>query len=297
MELNDTRLRVLFEAHRCGSMRAASEAMDVAPSSVSRQIAALEEEVGIAVIVKGRHSVRLTEAGEALLAYYSDRRVQLESVKAELEDLRSMRTGHVRIGIGQNLVDPLLTQAIQRYREELPGIRIHLTEMPSSEVVSHLARDEFHFGVLLNPPLDPMVRHRFTCEQAMSAVMLKSHALACMPSVSLAELVKHPMVLPAPNFRSRQVFDAICGKEGLVVDPVVTVTSVHMLVSCIRAGIGIGLAPQRYLAEHECGDLGSVPVGGNALGSMNVVVATRVGRRLPGSAEVLLRLFIRALMA
>ena len=295
MELNDTRLRVLFEAHRCGSMRAASEVMDVAPSSVSRHIAALEEEVGIAVIVKGRHSVQLTEAGHALLAYYSDRRMHLESVKAELEDLRSMRTGHVRIGIGQNLVDPLLTRAIQRYREELPGIRIHLAEMSSSEVVSQLARDEFHFGVLLNPPLDPMVRHRFSCDQAMTAVMPRSHGLASRPSLSLAELVKHPMVLPAPNFRSRQVLDAICAKEGLVVDPVVTVTSVHMLVSCIRAGIGIGLAPQLYLAEHACADLASVPVDGDALGSMNVVVATRVGRRLPNSAEILLRLLIRAL--
>ena len=125
MELNDTRLRFLFEAHRCGSMRAASEVMDVAPSSVSRHITALEEEVGLPVIDKGRHSVQLTEAGRALLEYYTQRRMQLESVKAALDDLRSMRTGHVRIGVGQNLVDPLLAAAIHRYRQDLPGIRIH----------------------------------------------------------------------------------------------------------------------------------------------------------------------------
>ena len=64
MALTDAKLRYLAETASLGSMRAASEKLDVAVSSISRQIAQLEADIGLPLIERGRRSIKLTEAGE-----------------------------------------------------------------------------------------------------------------------------------------------------------------------------------------------------------------------------------------
>ncbi|MBW8077744.1 MAG: LysR family transcriptional regulator, partial [Gallionella sp.] len=62
--LSDAKLRYLAEAAALGSMHAASEKLDVAVSSISRQIAQLESELGLPLIERGRRALKLTQAGE-----------------------------------------------------------------------------------------------------------------------------------------------------------------------------------------------------------------------------------------
>src|SRR5882724_12218142 len=66
---SDLNLQYLYEAARLGSMRAAADLLAVAASSISRQIAQLEGEVGTALIERGARRLRLTEAGRLLIEY------------------------------------------------------------------------------------------------------------------------------------------------------------------------------------------------------------------------------------
>ncbi len=296
MEVSDSRLKYLHEAHRRGTMRAASEHFDVAPSSVSRQIAGLERELGLQLVEKGLHKVRLTEAGRLLVDYYEQRNSHHEDLVAALDDLRGMRSGHVRLAVGQNLVTTLLAQVIQQYRSEWPGIRVHVTEVASQQVQSLVCQDEVDFGLLLNPPQDPQLVDRFSFEQPLRVVATKDHPLARQASVTLAEILSHPLVLPTGNFRSRQILEELAVKAGLTLDPVVTVSTIHMLLSCIRARIGIGLLPVIYL-NHEPGteDLVSIPIDDAVLSAFSVHLMARRGRTLPRSAHVLINLLERSI--
>jgi len=66
--LNEIPLKYLYESARQGTMRAASEELDVATSSISRQITSLEKELGISLIEKNRRGIKLTEAGQLACA-------------------------------------------------------------------------------------------------------------------------------------------------------------------------------------------------------------------------------------
>ncbi|MGJ7574829.1 LysR family transcriptional regulator [Variovorax sp. RB2P76] len=296
MEVNDSRLRYLYEAERRGTMRAASEHFNVAPSSVSRQIAALERELGVSLVEKGRHTVKLTEAGRLLVDYYRERNGRYESLMAALDDVRGMRTGHVRVAVGQALVNSLLARVIDRYRRDWPGIRIHVMEVATQQVMSLISQDEVHFGLLLNPPPDPQLRDRFHFAQPLRVVMLKTHPLAARTSVTMKDLLSVPLVLPTGNFRSRQLLEEIAVHEGLELDPVMTVSSIHMLVSCIRSGIGVGLLTNIFLSyEPHTEDLIALPIENAVLSSFSVHAMTRIGRTLPKSAQVLLDMVERAI--
>ena len=291
MEISDSRLKYLYEAHRQGTMRAASEHFNVAPSSVSRQIASLERELGMVLVEKGRHTVHLTEAGELLVAYYREREGRHELLVSALDDLRGMRTGQVRIAVGQSLVNSLLATVIQRYRKEWPGIHIHVIEVATQQVLSLISQDEVHFGLLLNPPADSKLRDRFSFPLPFEAVMPGGHPLASRRMVSLRDVMAFPLVLPTTNFRSRQLLEDIALKERLKLSPAVTVSSIPMLLSCIRAGVGVGVLPNIQInLNEEPGreSLVSVPIDDKTLSSFAVHAMTRLGRTLPRSAKVLL---------
>ena len=76
--LGENRLRYLYEAARLGTMRAASDELNVATSSISRQIAALEKELGMRLIEGVRRKIKLTEAGNVAFAYYREMQAHQE---------------------------------------------------------------------------------------------------------------------------------------------------------------------------------------------------------------------------
>ena len=96
---SDIRLRYLYESARLGTMRAASDKLDVATSSVSRQIGELESELGLKLIEKGRRRIKLTEAGEAACLYYKEKLSQEEAFLSKIEELKSIRTGKITLAV------------------------------------------------------------------------------------------------------------------------------------------------------------------------------------------------------
>lgn len=298
MEISDSRLKYLYEAHRQGTMRAASEHFNVAPSSVSRQISSLERELGLTLVEKGRHTVHLTEAGEVLVAFYRERVGRHESLVSALDDLRGMRTGHVHVAVGQSLVNSLLAGVIQRYRQDWPGIRVHVTEVATQQVLALIAQDEVHFGLLLNPPPDAQLRGRFSVALPFEAVMPLTHPLAKRRTVSLREIFEFPLVLPTANFKSRQLLEEIAIKESLPLNPAVTASSIAMVLSCIRAGVGVGVLPNISLNQEPGREnLVGVPIDNVVLSSFTVHAMTRLGRTLPHAAQVLLDMLEREIAA
>ncbi|HEX2139899.1 MAG TPA: LysR family transcriptional regulator, partial [Woeseiaceae bacterium] len=107
-KFNDHRLRYLYEAVRGGTMRAASEKLNVAPSSISRQIAQLEEELGIPLIERSRRSLKLTEAGEIAINYFRELTTHQEAFISQLRDLRGLKGGTVKLAVGEGFIGDLL---------------------------------------------------------------------------------------------------------------------------------------------------------------------------------------------
>lgn len=106
IDMQDHRLRYLHLSHDKGSMRAAAEALGVATSSVSRQIARLEEELDIELVRPGTHRISLTAAGEAAVDYYVERLRQHSALIDRLDELRQRQQASTVIAIGEGLLAP-----------------------------------------------------------------------------------------------------------------------------------------------------------------------------------------------
>lgn len=114
-------LYYFHEAARLGSMRLASDKIGVAVSSISRQIAQLERDMGVALIERGRRSIRMTEAGQLAYEYYQGCVANEEAFMNRLHEHRQMKAGKVSIAVGEGFLGGFFSKVLEEFRASTPA--------------------------------------------------------------------------------------------------------------------------------------------------------------------------------
>lgn len=286
---SDDRISYLFEACRLGTMRAASEYLDISTSSISRQIASLERDLGTSLIEKGRHTIQLTEAGRVVLEYYKSYVQEREALLSRINDLRGLRKGHLIIAAGQGLVQMPLVLALRGFLAKWPGIRVSVRSAPTRDVVEMVQGDQAHFGIILNPPDDPRVQSKAAIDQPNCLIVFPSHPLAGREQVSIRDLSDQKLLLPESGFRLRHILKQHERDDSFQLNTVVTASNIQVLIDCVLAEIGVTILPNSCVAHLlETGHLVSIPFVDAALRESQVHIIRRVGRKLPRGAVMLM---------
>jgi DNA-binding transcriptional LysR family regulator len=118
-------MRILAEVADRGSFAGAAQAVHLTPSAVSQHIAALEREVGIALVERGPRAVRLTPAGAALAAETGAIVARLREVEAKVRALGGLHTGTLRLGAFASAAG-LVVPRPEHPRRSSPGPRHEL---------------------------------------------------------------------------------------------------------------------------------------------------------------------------
>ena len=275
-------------------MRAAADKLGVAVSSISRQISQLEGEAGIALIEHGRRSVKLTEAGHLMVAYYNEHVAHREAFDLRLADLKGLRAGQVKLVIGEGFVGEALSGVLCRFAARHEGVQIDVHMAASSNEVTQLViEDEAHLGLAFQSSEDPRVRVRASMRQPIVAVMRKEHALARRNSVQLKDLEGRPMCLIQPSFKTRQLLRVAEAAERVTLRPSITANSLVLLKDLLRNADYVTLLP--LLAVHReigRGELVAIPFQSSVLQDTSVQLISRLGRHLPPAAHRLLNMLV-----
>lgn len=281
MQINDSRIHFLYQAWRSGSMRAASEVLEMAPSSISRQIAQLEREVGSALIEHGRREILLTDAGHAIIEYYRARQTSLEGLNAQLRDLSAARTGHVKFAIGEGFLGEALYGTLDDFMDIYPGFTLSVSVTDTTEMMRLLMDDEVHFGLGFHPLSHPQIVSRFRAAVPLKAIMHASHPLAHRSSITIAELCAEPLALMGQMFRIRQMIDLAATDSGHLVAPVLTTNSIPLLIRSACARRALTVLPEFSLrSELSSGQLVAVRIVSMHMQAVNVHMITRRNRLL-----------------
>ena len=138
VELDLRRLRVLRELQERGTLGAVAAALRYSPSAVSQQLAALEKDVGVALLEKAGRGVRLTDAGR-LLAQHADVLLSAaEQARADLASLTGEVRGTVRAGGLQSATRHLLVPALRQTLLRHPQVRVEVTELELEQALPEL---------------------------------------------------------------------------------------------------------------------------------------------------------------
>ncbi|MCE4060515.1 LysR family transcriptional regulator [Pandoraea sputorum] len=291
--INESRLSYLFEAVQCGTVRAAADRLDIAPSAVSRQIALLEAELALPLIERHKRGVHLTQAGRLLMEYYREQRAHREDLLAKLQEVRGLRRGHIRLAVGEGFVSDLMGAPLQFFCKRYPDITLTLDLAGTNEVMRLVAEDDADIGLVYNPPAEPKIVSRAQLAQPVHAIVAPGSPLIAkadkLGTLTLDALYDVPLALMHGSYGTRQLMELAEQSEKHRLVPTVTTNSISVLKHFVRAGLGATFLPTFAVSQEiDAGVLRALPIDHPILSNAEAHLITRAGRRLSGAANRLL---------
>ena len=270
-------------------MRAASEKLEVEPSTISRQIAELERSLGTELIERSRRKVRLTEAGKLTIDYYRDVRTTEDSYLANLENLKSARSGTVVISMG----DALITDSFQHMLDGFVGahcdLKLCVRTGGTAEIIHSVLEDESHFGFIFHVTSEPRISIRLSLAQPLQAVVAPTHPIARKRVVGLDDLAREPLALPPESFQIRQIIHEAEKEQGVFLNCAFESNSFKLLKWFARSEHGVTILNESHAGDDlQAGNLVAIPIHSSVLKNTRVSLISRAGRKLPVVVQIVL---------
>ncbi len=256
--------------------------LNLTQSAASRQILALESELGVRLFDRIGRSIKLTSEGEDLLVRSRRLLSDAESLGERARALKSGQAGVLRVGAAPQIMENLLADFLQGYRKRHPGIEIHLVEDQGGRLPARLEAGDMHVAIL--PDSDDRFFRRLLYPMFMIAVMPKGHRLSRRAVLSVAELADEPLLRLGPGFASHAWFDAACQVERIRPRVLLESITPHALIAFARTGLGIALINSVVRIPRESVRAAVVVHHGAPIGRWTVAAWSRQ-RFLPPYAE------------
>src|SRR6201999_790157 len=198
-------LQYVDEVARTGSIRKASDRLNVTASAVNRRIMDLEEELGSPLFERRPRGVRLTAAGEVFVNYLRQQDGEVARMKSQIEDLKGMRRGTVRIACSQALALEFLPRQIGEFRKRHSFVAFDVKVFDHEQAMAAVANYDVDLALVFRPPFLASFQPLLTLEHLIVAVMSAKYPLAARRAVLLRDSAASPVALPESSIGGRQL--------------------------------------------------------------------------------------------
>lgn len=243
-------LRYFLEIAREENMTKAAERLHVSQPSLSRQMKALEEELGQKLFYRGSYSIHLTDEGMLLRKRAEDLLEMADKIEAEFRSLDQMTGGDIYIGCAESHLVKYLAQAVHHLYESHPLIRYHIVSGDTIQVAEKLDKGLFDFAFIVEPPdLSHYNYLEITGSDLWGAVMRTDHPLADKASIEIDDLI------PYPIFSSEQAvnsdFPRWCGEKADKLNLLASFNLSNNAAVFAREGLGLALTFHKLVDTSE----------------------------------------------
>lgn len=292
--LDPVSLRLFVAVCEEGSIARAAGREAMVASALSKRIAALEAEVGVALLLRRRRGVEPTPAGEALLARSREVLGALDRVRAELGAFGQGVQGSVRVLASPSVLAEHLPEDIGRFVARHPALRVSLDERVSPEIVRSLREGAADLGVLWDlADLAGLLATPYRSDR-LCVAMAPSHALARRPALRFADTLDEVSVGVAPGGLMDQLLRRQAALIGRVPVHRIQVSSMDAACRIVAAGLGLAVLPREVAVPHAgAGRLALVPLADD-WAVRRLVVVTRPEPLRSASARLLAEFLQRA---
>ncbi|MTI45810.1 DNA-binding transcriptional LysR family regulator [Roseibium hamelinense] len=223
-----------------GSIRAASRELNVASSAVNRQVLWLEEALGMQLFERVGRTLRLSQAGEVLLAHVRRTYSDFDATIAELDALKGLRRGTVTVATVESVSEKLLPGLISGFRKSYPGIHVRVIVTSSQEAARLVEAAEADVGFTFDPPQSSSLTIAFHQDLVIGALMAPDHPLANVEALTLAECLKFPVAMPAEGLSLRARLDTVRSRISGATKTYVEANSLRFMRALARSDNIIG---------------------------------------------------------
>jgi DNA-binding transcriptional LysR family regulator len=237
------RLRLLRELRRRGTIAAVAEALSYSPSAISQQLATLEKETGVKLLVPAGRRVRLTAQAELLVEHAERLLEEMERAEAALARSLEDTVGTLGVAAFQTAVLALVPPTLLRLGEEHPRLRVEITELEPEVALPALVAGEFDLVLGEEYPGLPLRRPRETERHDLFTDELRLATPTTWRERSLTTLARRPFVLEPPGTAAHEWSMRICRAAGFEPDVRYSSTDLQIHLTLVENGLAAALVP------------------------------------------------------
>jgi DNA-binding transcriptional LysR family regulator len=247
--LISTRLNCFQTVARTGSIRKAAEMLNLAPSAVSRTIAALEQDLKTPLFERGKQRIRLTSAGELLVYHAKSVATELTQACRAIDDLQGLKHGTVTISVIESVAQGFLADVLDEFWSSHPDVAVHVLICTSKQAMDAVADGTSDLGLAFDEGPASTSRSLAVVKLAIGAVVTPKHRLARRKSIRLADMAGEPLILPDNNLNlgvnAHEFFSRLAESSRARV----STNSIRMMIDLATRGSGIGFQTKIGLTE------------------------------------------------
>jgi len=255
-------LKAFVAVAECRSFSHAAERLFMTQPAVSKRVASLEEDLGIALFDRLGRNIQLTEAGEKFLI--SARRI-LDDITVSREEVHSLSatvSGRLRLATSHHIGIHRLPPVLKSFTQAHKDVELDLLFMDSELACEEVARGNLELAVVTLPDQVPGVLHtQLIWPDPLSLVCAKDHPLAKLASdgpINANQLVDYKAVLPARGTVTRDILFTALKPYGVSVETSLETNYLETIKMMVSVGLGWSALPVDMLDD----DIVQVPVKG-----------------------------------
>lgn len=245
-------LRYLVTIVETGGFTRAAERVHVAQPGVSAQIRQLERELGQELFDRSGRTVRLTDAGEAVLPHARAALRALDALRDAADEMEGLVRGRVRLGMVTSCGVPDMPALLERFHRGHPGIDISLVEDNSHALMDRLREGSLDVALVALGMRDPEgLTLSVITDEELVAVVANGEPLSKQDTIGLGALVDHSLISMPVGSGMRGVLDELCTAAGVTPRIALEASNPRMLAELAARGLGVAIVPESTAREHE----------------------------------------------
>jgi LysR family transcriptional regulator, cys regulon transcriptional activator len=246
--MNLQQLRYVSEvARRNLNVSEAAAALHTSQPGVSKQIRALEDELGMAVFVRqGRRFTALTDAGTEIVATVDRILAEVANLKAVGEEFAHHAKGSLAVAVTHTQARYALPAVVTAFKKRYRDVKLKLLQGNPHHLARMVLAGEADVAIATEALDEYPELVTLPCYQWRHCVVVpEAHPLARMKRLTLEAIAEHPLVTYDPMFAGRTALDRTFAARGLHPEIALTALDSDVIKSYVSLGLGVGIISAR----------------------------------------------------
>jgi DNA-binding transcriptional LysR family regulator len=226
--------RVFVEIAREKNFTKAAKRLNIAQSAVSITLRKLEEDLGLLLINRQVKRICLTAEGETFLRHAQQILDKVKTTQAEMDELRGLQRGEVRIGIPPMMSAYYFPQVIREFSRRYPQLQLSVYGDGAAKIQQMIAHGEIDLGVIATGVIPEGMEGQCFLREEIVAVVSENNQLAQQESITISEFLRQPLISFKAGYYMREFINELA-KTARVKPQIVFESN---LFSLVRSLIG-----------------------------------------------------------
>ena len=247
MNVNLELYKVFYYVGKNKSISKAADELMISQPAISRSVKTLEEQLNVNLFIRKRDGVELSEAGLLIFDKIKNAIMLIENLENEISSFKKLDFGYINIGASKTILHEFLMRYITEFHKEYPNIVIRVYTDKTSLLIkkSKIGLIDIIFTNLDDNDFENVRLIKINDCLAVN----ESYSNLKNKVISNKELEELPFILLTKGATSRNIFDNVCNKNGIRINPIMEFGSNSLVKEFTLSGFGVGLLTEEFIKE------------------------------------------------